>query len=178
MAVSTDDIRKRYPLPVYNYKVAILWKELTTGIPTSNDTLDKMTVISCTEVSGLQMVLDTVTYRDGLSFIAGYHILPTIAKEVNLSIRKGVTQYGEYLSNWMKMSYPNSLPRSSNLRKRDLLIDLCNEEGIPLVRWTVRKAMPIKLEAPTFNAETNEMAFEKMDLIAHELQVEYFKSEV
>lgn len=74
----------------------------------------------------------------------------------------------------MKLSYPLILPKpSSLLRQRNLVIDLCDEEGLPVVRWTVLKAMPVKLEAPSFKADSNEVAFEQMDLIAHELKVEY-----
>ena len=167
MAVTVDDIKKRYPLPVYNYRVSILNSGL--GAIASDSTL-----ISCTEISGLNMEMETEIYRHGVSFITGFHIIPGMPKEVKLSIRKGVTQQGKYLSDWMKLSYPYILPKPLSLtRKRDLLIDLCNEDGTPVVRWTVLKAMPIKWEAPSFKADTSEVAFEKLDLIAHELQVEF-----
>lgn len=180
MALSKEDIQLKYPLPVYNYKVTVLTGDLTSSSTSFFDTnfRNKASLISCTEISGLQMELDSVTYRDGLSFTSGFEILPSIPKEIHLSIRKGVTLDGDFLSEWMKTSYPSILSKSNSLRKRDLLIDLCDAAGFPLVRWTVRKAMPLKLQAPSFKADANEVAFEQLDLIAHELSVEYFKPEV
>ena len=120
------------------------------------------------------MEYDTVTYRHGFSFLNGMHIMPALRNEVRLSIQKGVTTNSQYLSDWMKLSYPFLQPKPMGMfRKRDILIDLCDEAGVPVVRWTVIKAMPIKLDAPSFNANANEVAFESMDLIAHELKVDY-----
>jgi phage tail-like protein len=162
MALAANDIKRRYPLPAYNYRVSIL------------DSIGSTTLLSCSEISGLSMEIETEVYRHGLSFIAGFNIIPAMPKEVRLSIKKGVTQEGKYLSDWMKISYPFTVPLPLSLvRKRDLLIDLCNEDGIPVVRWTVLKAMPVKLDSPSFQADTNEVAFEQLDLIAHELKVDY-----
>ena len=176
MAQSQTDIKARYPLPVYNYRVAILLGGLA-GLPAGaqlTDLAGGFSLISCSEVSGLKMEVSTVTYRHGFSFLAGFHIVPGLPQEVKLSIHKGVTLNGQYLSDWMKLSYPFVQPIPASLaRKRDLLIDLCDEAGLPVIRWKVLKAMPISLEAPSFKADTNEVAFEKLDLIAHELQVEY-----
>lgn len=176
MAVSVDDIKNRYPIPVYNYRVTILMTSnpiLQAGAKLA-DLTGQVSLISCSEVSGLKMEIETQTYRHGFSFLSGYHLIPGITKEVNVSIRKGITRQGQYLSDWMNISYPllKPLPLSSQ-RKRDILIDLCDEEGLPIVRWTVLGAMPTKLEAPSFKVDTSEMAFEQLDLIAHELQVSY-----
>lgn len=173
MATQVQDIKSRYPLPAYNYRVSIFLEVAGQAFaPIAG--VAPMGLISCAEVSGLKMEYNTVTYRHGFSFITGMHIMPAQHKEVNLSIRKGVTKQGKYLSDWMKLSYPLILPKpSSLLRQRNLVIDLCDEEGLPVVRWTVLKAMPVKLEAPSFKADSNEVAFEQMDLIAHELKVEY-----
>lgn len=176
MAVTVDDIKQRYPIPVYNYRVAILLSNnliLRAGANLT-DLEGQVSLISCSEISGLKMEIETQTYRHGMSFLSGYHLVPGITKEVNFSIRKGATRQGQYLSDWMNISYPLLKPLPfSGLRKRDLLIDLCDEEGIPIVRWTVLGAMPTKLEAPSFKVDTSEMAFEQLDLIAHELQVSY-----
>lgn len=176
MAQSTSDIKTRYPLPAYNYRVAVLFGGLAS-LPAGArlaDLTGAFSLISCSEVSGLKMEVNTVTYRHGFSFMTGFHIMPGLSREVKLSIHKGVAMNGQYLSDWMKLSYPLVQPMPASLgRKRDLLIDLCDEAGLPAVRWKVLKAMPVSLEAPSFKADTNEVAFEKLDLIAHELQVEY-----
>lgn len=177
MAVTTDTIKQSYPLPAYNYRVTILPLSLN-GLDVGGTVAAAAgTAISCSEVSGLSMEIETVTYRDGYSFITGDSILPGQRKEVNLAIKKGVTINSIYFSDWMSLLYPIIAAAPANqLQKRDVVIDLCDEQGFPLVRWMAIGAMPTKLEAPSFDANTNEVAFERLDLIAFQLQVQYLNS--
>lgn len=161
MAQSVDQIKSQYPLPAYNYRVTILGA-------------DGATVIGCSQVNGLDMSVETVNYQHGMSFLSGEHIMPGRRHAVQLSMLKGIMPNGAYLSDWMGLNYPAASAKPAGLnRKRDMLIDLCDETGVPVVRWKVVKAMPTKLEGPSFDANTNEVAFERMELIAHELQVDY-----
>ena len=121
------------------------------------------------------MELETVTYKHGLSFYTGMHIIPAQIKEVRLTIKKGITANGDYFSNWISLVYPRiKFGISKPYRKRHILIDLCGENGTPVMRWIVVKAMPVKLVAPTFDANTNEVAFESLELIASSLEVIHF----
>lgn len=168
MAVSKDTIKTSYPLPVYNYRVTIL---------SSGGLGGDQSVISCSEVQGLKMEVETVAYQDGLSFLSGEQVLPGRRQGVRLSIRKGVTRSGKFLSDWMGSVYP--LLRSTDPQqplKRDILIDLCDEAGQALIRWMVGGAMPVSLLAPTFSADSNETAVEQLELVAHELSVEYLNA--
>lgn len=178
MATSTESIKSDYPLPAYNYRVTVL-KSTVQSLPAGTaiaQAIGAATVISCSEVSGLSMELDTVTYKHGLSFIMGSHIIPAQRKEVNLVMKKGLTAQGKFFADWIDMVYPIIIPIGSKLfGKRDILIDLCDEKGEPVVRWTVMKALPTKLEAPTFDAHSNEVAFQSLHLIASQLRVEYLK---
>jgi hypothetical protein len=118
MALEKRDIKSTYPLPSYNYRVTILHEA-------------EAVVISCAEVSGLSLDYEPVTYKHGLSFLMGVHIIPGMPQPIRLTLRKGV------------------------------------------VRWTVQGALPIKLEAPTFDANSNDVAIETLELVAHGLQVDY-----
>lgn len=174
MAISKDEIKANYPLPAYNYRVTILPVSL---LGNTGPELDGAAVISCSQVNGLNMEIDTVSYKHGFSFLTGVHIMAGQKKEINITVKKGVTASGRYLSDWMNQVYPIIKPRIlSPGRKRDILIDLCDEEGNPLVRWQVKKALPIQLQAPTFDANTNEVAFEELKLIAHQVDVEYLNA--
>jgi phage tail-like protein len=179
MATEKKEIKSAYPLPVYNYRMTILpgsFLEIASGT-TRLENSDAVSVISCSEVSGLFMEVETTIYKHGFSFLTGFQVIPGQRKEVHLSIKKGITTNGSYFSDWIKLIYPFTMPLPFSLsRKRDILIDLCDEKGEPVVRWIVIKAMPTKLEAPTFDATTNEVAFEKMDFIAHQLKIEYINS--
>lgn len=170
MALSNEDIKAQYPLPAYNYRVTILTGSVTgAGIVSESGT-----VISCSEVSGLNMEIDTVTYKHGFSFITGFQVLPGQSKEVHLTIKKGVTANSHYFADWMNLVYPALVPLEGRaLSQRDILVDLCDEAGHPVVRWVVFRAMPVKLEAPSFDANTNEVAFERLEFIAHQLKVSH-----
>jgi phage tail-like protein len=176
MAVSKKQIKNTYPLPAYNYRVSILNSSLSLAVLGQKliDELDVSAVISCSEISGLNMELETVSYKDGMSFLFGANRIPAQKKAVNFFIKRGVVQNGRYFTEWMGLVYPNIVPKGASFRKRDVVIDLCNEKGEPVVRWVAGSALPTKLEAPTFDVNTNEVAFESIHLVAANLRVNYF----
>jgi len=160
MSDSKATIKSQYPLPVYNYRVTIL------------DGKDAQT-IGFSEVTGLGMGYEPVTYKDGFSFVMGVDIIPGMPKPINLTLKKGLTANGDYLQKWIEKSYQDHF---SNGAKRDISIDLCDEAGKPLIRWYVTAAMPVKLDAPSFVASNNEVAIASMELVAAKLRVEFIPS--
>lgn len=157
MAQDKDQIRSTYPLPAYNYRVTIL---------KDGESL----VLSFAEVSGLNIEYEPVTYKHGLSFVMGNKIIPGMRQPTRVTMKRGVVKSNDFLQSWIHSTYTDPFFTSA---KRDILIDLCNEVGEPVIRWTVQGALPIKLEAPTFDANTNEVAIETIEFIAHGLQVDY-----
>jgi len=150
-------IKNTYPLPAYNYRVTIMYD-------------GRAETIGFSEVAGLSMGYDPVTYKDGFSFVMGDRIIPGMAKPINLTLKKGLTKNGDYLQKWIEKSYQDPF---SGGAKRDVVIDLCDESGMPVIRWTVADAMPVKLDAPAFVAANNEVAIASMELVAARLKVEY-----
>jgi len=142
------------PLPAYNYRVTIGDKSY-----------------GFSEVSGLSLAYEPVTYKHGLSFLTGEKIIPGMRQAVKLILKRGITQgeAGLFLADWLEATYANPYVN----HKRDILIDLCDEKGLPAVRWKVARALPVKLDAPTFTAIANEVAIESLELIAHEIKIEY-----
>ena len=157
MSESKATVKATYPLPAYNYRVTIL-----------ND--GKSETIGFSEVSGLTMAYDPVTYKDGFSFAMGYAIIPGMAKPVSVTLKRGLTRTGGYLQEWLDAA---SHGRIAPGVKRDVLIDLCDEAGSPVIRWTVSAAMPVKLEAPAFNASSSEVAVASLELVAPKVKVEF-----
>ena len=152
MALTKQNIKDTYPLPVYNYRVTI-----------GKDTL------GFSEVSGLSVDYEPVTYKHGLSFIMGPKIIPGMRQPVKLTLKRGITKSGAFLANWLKTTYNDPFKNS----KQDITIDLCDEGGLPVVRWTVLGALPIKLDAPSFDANSNDVAIEALELVAHDLKIDY-----
>ena len=157
MAETKQQIKDTYPLPAYNYRVSI-----KSG--------GESATISFAEVSGLSLEHEPVVYKHGFSFAMGNQTLPGMKQPLNITMRKGVTRQGNYLYDWMDKAYNKPFYDKD---KRDIVIDLCDETGIALVRWKVQRAQPTKLDMPVFDAATNEVAIETMELIAHGLKVEY-----
>ncbi len=131
------DPEARYPLTAYNYRVTVGDAEL-----------------SFSEVSGLAVEYEKVTYRHGLSFREGETITKHLfEKFVALTLKRGVVHGENPLYEWLLDNEP-----------RKMAISLCNAEGDPVVTWDIRRAVAIKLQGPSLKASGNEVAIETLDL--------------
>lgn len=149
MATTVDDIKNKYPLPVFYYRVTIAGED----------------AIAFSEVSGLSIEYETITYKDGLSHRDGIKYMPGMKAAINLTLKKGIVKSDSYLFNWF------STIKLNTVEKRDVRIDLLNENGEPTVSWTVTDAFPKKLDVPSFNASSNEIAIESLELMATDLTI-------
>lgn len=146
MATKDDPVDVQYPLVAYNFRV----------------TIDNSKTMSFSEVSGLNIEHDHVLYRHGFSWVMGDNLIRTQRKPINITLQRGVSKHREYLYDWIQTG-----------QKRNVRIELCDESGSAVVSWNVSRALPLKLDAPTFNAESNSVAIERLDLIAHDLRLNY-----
>lgn len=155
MAVSKEDIKTAYPLPVYNYRVEI-----------GPDT------VAFSEVSGLTMAYETSTFKESPveSGVPGPRVMnmPSQAQATNVTFKKGVVRGASVatLYGWIGSIQLNQV------EKKDIFIRLCDESGAPVISWKVINAFPTKLEAPTFDANSNDVAVESMELMADGVVVE------
>lgn len=146
MAETKEIQKSSYPLPAYNFRVTV------DGTP-----------MSFAEVSGISLEYETVTYRHGLSFWEGEGIKKYYYdKYVNFTLKKGTIKGIDFLYAWLKEK-----------AVRAVQVSLCDEQGQPVISWRVAKALPVKLEAPTFSADTNEVAIESLEVMAAGISVEY-----
>jgi phage tail-like protein len=145
MATTKDVIKTSYPLPSYNYRVSF-----------GSDSL------SFSEVTGLNIEYEKVIYKHGFSFLMGANIIRAQRNEILITLRRGVVAKRNNLYEWL-----------TDKTVKDISIDLCDEKGNPVVRWKVSKAQPFKLEGPSFNAIGSEIAIESIELVAHEITIEY-----
>ncbi len=144
MATDKKTIIESYPLPVYNYRIIINGSE----------------VMSFSEVSGLEIDYEHILYRHGFSWVMGDYLIRAQRKPINVTLRRGVAKQRKYLYDWLKSE-----------EKKDIRIELCDESGLAVVSWDVSRALPFKLNAPSFNTNTNDVAIESLDLIAHNLRL-------
>ncbi|MCB0376501.1 MAG: phage tail protein [Sinomicrobium sp.] len=154
MALSKQDIKNNYPLPVYNYKVDV-----------GGETL------AFSEVSGLSMGYETITYKESkIDGGVGPVVMQMPGQETqsSISLRKGYvkTKNIKVFYNWL-----NSIALNQ-VEKKNITVSLCDETGAPVVVWTVIDAFPTKLDAPGFSADSNEVAIESMELAALKITME------
>jgi phage tail-like protein len=155
MAVTKDQIKAEYPLPVYNYKVEI----------------DGET-IGFSEVSGLSIAYETFTYKESptASGAVGPRIMhmPSQPVPTNITLKKGIVRGVSVpkLYRWI------SETRINQVTKKDIFVRLCDETGSAVISWKVINCFPTKLDAPTFDANSNDVAVESMELRADDITIE------
>jgi phage tail-like protein len=154
MALTKDQIVSDYPLPAYNYRVDI-----------------GATTVAFSEVSGLELSFDTITYKES-QVAAGKPgpntmIMPSTSKPLTITLKKGFvkTKSIAALYNWIAAIQLNRVD------KKDITVHLCDEKGDSVVRWKVIDAFPTKLTAPSFSATATEAAIESMELMGSSLEM-------
>jgi len=121
--------------------------------------IDGVTVAGFSECSGLSTETDAAEYRTGAEDIT-VRKLPGLVKYSNITLKRGFTQSKE-LWQWRKQVLDGKTQRRSGT------VTLLDEARKPAIRWNFREGWPRKLDGPTLNAKTNEVAIETLE-IAHE----------
>jgi len=155
MATSKAEIKADYPLPAYNYRVII-------GEAT----------VAFSEVAGLNIAYEKTTYKESsITSNPGPTVfrMPAQISDVTLTLKKGLVSSTSQpaLYDWISTISINQV------EKKDIIISLCDETGKAVVTWTVINAFPTKLDAPTFSADSNDIAIESMELMADKIKINY-----
>jgi phage tail-like protein len=155
MALTKDEIKKSYPLPVYNYKVEINGK-----------------AVGFSEVSGLSINYTTTTYKESPTQggAAGPRkmIMPGQSGDIKITLKKGVVKSDSISSlfQWISSIQINQI------EKKDIYVRLCDEKGEAVISWKVINAFPTQLDAPSFVASSNDAAIESMQLTGDRIVIE------
>lgn len=139
MAHSRAQQRSSYPLVAYNFRVNVDGAAMRFA-----------------KVTGLQREYKTLTYRHGLSFVEGEQITKYFVDTyVPVTLVQGTVVGAKSLHEWLERSKPVALE-----------VALCDAEGTPVLAWRIAKALAVKLSAPSFDASTNEVAIDTLELRA------------
>jgi len=110
-----------------------------------------------TEVSGLDSEIAVEEYREG--GVNGFvHKLPGQTSHSNLVLRHGLTAVSS-LWNWYYDTTQGAIQR------RNGTIMLLDPRQIPVMWWNFRNALPVSFTGPTFNATSDEVGAESIELI-------------
>ena len=94
--------------------------------------------------------------------------MPAQRKEVTVTLKKGIMR-GISVPTFFK--WINSI-QINQVDKQDIYVRLCDEKGDAVVSWKVVNAFPTKLDAPTFDANSNDAAIETMELMGDAIFIE------
>lgn len=131
-----------YPYKKYNYKVLIDGKE-EAGF---------------SEVSAPNITSDPVEYREGSMASKFSGKQPGILKYPIVTLKRGTTESRIFVD-WMKEVQNGKAPRKT------VVITLMDDEMKEVASWQLEKAWPTKYSAPDFNATSNEVAIESLELV-------------
>ncbi|OAQ27447.1 hypothetical protein K457DRAFT_897890 [Linnemannia elongata AG-77] len=121
--------------------------------------------MACSAVSGLEQTVETIEYKDGLG---GHFALPGRGQPFNLALKRCMAPKNSQLYDWISSTSLN------HVEKKDISISLTDVTGKELlVTWTITNAFPTKSLAPTFDATTNEVAFEELSLVADQVTTQF-----
>jgi phage tail-like protein len=133
-----------YPLPVFHFQVD--WGGTRMGF---------------SEVSGLDVEVQPIEYREGNSPSYSTMKMPGLPKYGNITLKRGVMPKDNEFFDWLDTA------RLNKVERRDITISLLDEDHEPVMVWMVKNAWVTKLTGPLLNATANEVAIESME-IAHD----------
>ncbi|MCP5519586.1 MAG: phage tail protein [Verrucomicrobiales bacterium] len=133
-----------YPLPAFHFQVE--WGGQRIGF---------------SEVSGLNVEVQAIEYRDGASPVYSVQKMPGMPKYGNITCKRGIVTKDNEYAEWLATIQLNQAER------RDVTISLLNENHQPVMVWKARNAFPVKIEGPGLKSTGNEVAIESLE-IAHE----------
>ncbi len=113
------------------------------------------------EVTGIDVEAQVIEYRSGNSKDFSSVKMPGLKKNGNVTMKKGMFKGDNSLWEWFNEIKMNTINRET------CTIKLLDEEGSPVVTWTLANAFPTKLTATDLKSDANEVAIETIE-IAHE----------
>ena len=119
------------------------------------------TEIAFQEVSGLDAETQIIEYRHGNSPVFSTVKMPGIAKNGNITMKKGVFKSDNKYWDWYNKIKLNTIKRMP------ITISLLDEGGNPTMTWKVLNAWPTKITSTDLKSDGNEPAVETIE-IAHE----------
>jgi phage tail-like protein len=136
-----DPVRQKDPYFSFRFRVEI----------------DNVIVANVSEVSGLQIEIETENYREGgvNNFV---HSFSKGVKYQPLVLKKGLTD-PDFLWRWYEAV------RTKRITRKNVAIILMDSIGTDKRRWTFQGAYPIKWTGPALKADSNTIAFESIELV-------------
>jgi phage tail-like protein len=116
------------------------------------------------ECSGVTTDTDAIDYREGSDISMNVRKLGGLRKYTNIVLKRGYTQ-DKSLWEWRKKIINGAVER------RSAEIILLNENRVEVLRWRIREAWISKWDSGPFNAKTNDVVVQTVELIHEGLEL-------
>ncbi|HKP51322.1 MAG TPA: phage tail protein [Chloroflexia bacterium] len=149
------------PVLGHNFLISLIDTSSTLALAKSivTSAITDVALGGFTECTGLEMSLEIKDYEEGGNNGAVLKF-PTRVKWSNITLKKGIG-FSTALWDWHYGFVEGSGKR------RDGLIMLMDDLGVPHNIWYFKRGLPLKYTAPSMNASQNNVAIEAIE-IAHE----------
>jgi phage tail-like protein len=127
--------------------------------------IDGTSVAAFRECSGLNFTTDPVEYREGTDVALSPRKLPGLRKFANLQLKRGFTQ-DKALWTW----YKNILNGTDDRRNGSVVLQ--DELHNDVLRWEFEAGWITRWEGPTFNATSNDVAIETIELVVERVELQ------
>ncbi len=119
------------------------------------------TRIGFMEVSGLDIEIEAISYREGSSPEDSSRKLPGLRKYSNITLKRGIVAGDNEFFDWINTKGIGTIER------RDVSISLLNETHQPVVTWKLKNAFPVHYYGPVLLSTDGNPAIETL-VLAHE----------
>ena len=110
-----------------------------------------------TEITGLSSEIKLESYEEG--GVNGFvHQFPKNTTYPNLVFKRGLVNNDLFFT-WYKATSEGIIEQKNGT------IILLDSKGVSVLSWTFKNAYPVKWEGPTLNASSDEIAFERIELV-------------
>ena len=118
------------------------------------------------EVSGLDIEIEAVSFREGSSPEDSFRKIPGLRKYSNITLKRGIVTGDNDFFNWINTKQIGTIER------RDITIRLLNEAHEPVVVWKVKNAFPVNYFGPVLLSNDGDIAIETLVLTHEGISVE------
>lgn len=126
--------------------------------------IDKTPVAGFRECSGLSFTTDAVEYRNGNEKTLHVRKLTGLRKFGNIVLKRGFTKHKE-LYQW----YRNVLNGVNDRRTGSIV--LMDEQDKDVLRWNFEAGWISKWEGPMFNATSNDVVIENLEITVERVEL-------
>ena len=127
--------------------------------------LDGITRMGFKGATGLDSITNATKYREGTDVSLAQRELPALLHHSTITLTRGITD-DHALWDWR-----NDVARGKGTR-HDISIVLRDEVGEEKIRWNIKNAFPSKWSGPSFDATSDAVAIETLELTHEGVEVQ------